>query len=308
MNAAQTTGTRRWAGLWLAAAGLGASCGDAPPAPGPETPDSAMATRPPGTETSSGGAATVPPVPPPTEQRAGPPPPPDPAAEKLRAAAEAERLDAEAHVLLDAFRQRIWDLARDAPLARAEGEIAQTIDGRTGRYRFVFDGRPEGEKDRVVVTTVEEAPDLHGGAAAQAKRFAILAVLGPYHAVVPAIPPIPMRVDAPKEGLGRVLVVPPFKTPVSASLRFTAGGLVELRADWDLKSREVARHSWLDWKGRAVLVRTEWGPEAAKAGETASVAYEYGDRDGLPLLRRAVLAEGVHRCEATVSFTSIVRR
>lgn len=278
---------RRRGLLWIALAAVAAaSCREdpaAPPVPAPPPADAGPGSAPP-----------------------DPPPGVDVETAKRAAAEDRAAQDVRAQELLKRFRERVWDLGRDG-LASAAGEVALVVDGRKGVYRFEFDAsRKPGEQ--VTLTTVSADEGIHADAHAQAKRFVVLSLLGPYHNVLWTLPPTQMAVVGASEGPGTIVVVPPFKTAVGTSYRFGDGGLIDLRGDTDGKQREVARFTWSDWKGRAVLLRADFGDDAASAGETASTSYEYADRDGLPALVRATLVEGVHRCEATLTYASWVRR
>jgi hypothetical protein len=142
----------------------------------------------------------APPAPPP----APPPPGVDVEAAKRAAAEEMKAEDARAQAMLAAFRARVWDPGRDG-LRSAEGEVTVVADGKRGVYRFSFDGTLE-DAAQVTLTTESAAEGIHAGAHAQAKRFVILSLRGPYHTVVSALPPIEMRVEGAEEGPGRIVV------------------------------------------------------------------------------------------------------
>jgi hypothetical protein len=275
-----------------ALAALGAGCRDAsePPPGGAPVPDA------PAVEPVSGGTFTPPPAPPPLELT------PE-EVESRRQAWERDQTawDVEARRLLEAFEARVWEPARDGPVVRAGGEVALDLDGRKGRYRFTFDGSKKDD-EQVAMTTVEEEAGIHQGAAAQAKRWAIFALRGPWPQVVGVLPPLRFQLLGGGDGpAGKVVVIPPFQTKVGTSFKLDARGLVVARGDSDGRVQETSRNTWFAWRERAVLTRMEWD------GGKAVQEFEYADRGGVPALRRAVLTEGGHRCEGTISYTEWAR-
>jgi len=154
------------AGLALLALAGAAGCGPDPPSPPPP-----------------GGL--------PSTTSVSPSPGVDVEAAKQAFAEDQKAQDARAQQMLAAFRARLWDPGCTG-LRSAEGEVAVVVDGRRGVYRFAFDGTRKDD-EQVTLTTESAEEGIHAGAHAQAKRFAILSLRGPYHTVVSALPPVLRR-------------------------------------------------------------------------------------------------------------------
>jgi hypothetical protein len=212
--------------------------------------------------------------------------------DEIRAAA-----DREAHRLLDEFRARVHDPMRDDGLRRAEGRIGLELDGVAGEYTVAFDAsRPDDRQ--VEVATVREGAGMHAGAAAQAKRFAVLALRGPYSQVLSYTPPVPWDVIRADDGR-LLLVAPPFRGATGVTYRLDGTGLVEVSGAADGRTTTRTFFHWTPWKGRFLLARS------VEDDGKATIGYEYGDEKAVALLRRATLTEGAHRCVASFTWTLV---
>lgn len=253
-------------------------------------------------------ARTGTPVPPPTAgtpespQRPGPPKPPPRTVEESQRVVEEIRSqhDEKARKLVAAFREAVFDPALHGGLLAAAGTAKIEIDGAEGSWEFAFDGARSADR-QVEMKPVSVAVALHQGAEAQLRRFAILATRGPYSQVLGAAPPTRWQVVRSDDGRD-IVVRPPAGSDPGRSYRLDARGLVEIAgtADGDAVQRTVYR--WAEWESRHLLA--EANEDANKAVQT----FEYETRDGLPLLSRAILADGMHRCIATFSWTKVDRR
>ena len=247
----------------------------------------------------------APPSPPPVEGTATPvppPPPPQETPEQADARMRAWRadLDKQARAVLDRFRSVVYDPSRDGGLRAATGTVDVTVDGRSASYRFAFAG--SGAPDTPpTMTTVREDAGIHPEAARQAKRVAVFATRGPASFVLSYMPPLQYATSKTRDG--RTLVVaPPFKTAMSVSYRVNDTGLVEMSGATDGKDRLRTVFHWAPRGKLWMLTRA-----VVEGGKTA-VDYEFEERDGVSLLRRASIQEGLHSYDATVAWESIATR
>ncbi len=211
--------------------------------------------------------------------------------------------DADARQVLAEYESRLWNPARDAGVRKAQGTATVTVDGRSGTFRVRFDGSlPKNAQVQVEQVTAE--PGLHEGALAQCKRFAILALLGPYHTTLLRIPNTPIRLEAGSNG---PLVWVPLDGGSSVSYAFDRRSLVAVRGEGSASgtSGVISRFRWMDWQGRAVLIHaSEDLGDAAKP--RATTTYVHDLRRGFPLLIRATLREAPHVADIEFQWKEIV--
>lgn len=243
-------------------------------------------------------------TPPRTGTRGAPlPTPPDTEKERARIEAENRADDAEAHRILGRFAEMLLDPSKDAGVRGASGTIRVVVDGREGRYRVSFDASKK-DADQFVLETEHEEPGLHAGAAAQAKRLAIFALRGPASYVISYSPPVQWHVQTASDGR-RIVVMPPHQSAIGASYRLDDEGLVALSGTTDGKTSTRTKFHWR-WRGEGAA-RSVLLDRAVEDDGKATFEFEYADDPVLPLLKRAVLVEGVNRCEVVLAFDRIDR-
>ncbi|MCE9635906.1 MAG: hypothetical protein K8T90_09390 [Planctomycetes bacterium] len=278
-------------------AGL-AACNDEPASPR-VVPVSGSTSHAPAAPVQGTAAPTAPPFPQET---------PEHAEERLRA--WRTDIDKQARAVLDRFRAVAYDPSRDAGLKSATGTIDVTVDGKSGAYEFAFSaskgdrksGADSATDDAPTMKVVREDVGIHAGAAKQAKRFAVLATRGPTSFVLSYLPPLEYSTMATPDG-HTLVVAPPFKSAMSASYRLNREtGLVEMSGTTDGEDRVRTVFHWAPcgklWRLERAVVED---------GKT-TVDYEYAAQDGIDLLRRAAIQEGLHTYEAKFTWASVSKQ
>jgi hypothetical protein len=212
---------------------------------------------------------------------------------------DRKKRDAEAHRLLDRFRDLLYDPMRDGGLRTAAGTAEIEVDGRKGSFRFAFDGSKK-DAEQVTVEPVRTDEGLHPDAKGQVLRFVVLATRGPYAAVISYAPPVQLTTTRGEDGAD-IVVAPPFKSAAGVSYRLDKKGLVALSGQSDGENVTRTVFQWVERAGRHQLVR------AKEDGGKAVTSYEYADDRGFSLLREASIVEGVHECVAKLAWTEVVK-
>jgi hypothetical protein len=221
--------------------------------------------------------------------------------EMIAAAREAWNKDA--HGLLKSFESRIYDPRRESLLEHAEGEIDALLDGKTAKYRFVYDTANKAT-DPVTIEKIEEASGVDAERLGRVRQWAIVACCGPYAFVAFYVPPIPLLLVPASDPKSKNLIVwaQPFHGPLNVSYSFDERQVVVSRGEWtDEKNKVVTNFDWVSWHGRLLL-----GRSAIFQG--AVTEFDYADRDGVHLLEKVRVGAGADTGSAVFTYKSIRRR
>ena len=139
-------------------------------------------------------------------------------------------LDKDARGLLASCDAQVYRPARDAALQRAAGRIGVKAGDKEASYRFSFDTANPPDKP-VNFETVSEPSGWDPAVTADVRRWGVLACVSAYELVAYYRPPIQLGLLPSLDGKNKIVVAPPFRTPLNVSYSFNAGQLIAIRGE-----------------------------------------------------------------------------
>ena len=196
-------------------------------------------------------------------------------------------MDVGARGLLDSFRRRVYEPARDGGLRFAAGTARVGVGDASGVFHVTFDAaRP---RDRRVTVVAEDGQgDLPARSAEQVAEFANFALEGAYRGVVRYEPPIQYWLTYSRDRKYKIVTAPGHLHDLQVSYRFDERELVSIRGISVQPAAEITNYEWSFFRGRYLLSRF-W---VHGTGATCDLEYDDRETSGVVLLRRALLQKG----------------
>ncbi len=223
------------------------------------------------------------------ETAADPPPgPPDLAQARQKRAARRREMDRVGRGLMTSFESRVLEPFRDAGLQRAEATVAIRVGEKHARVIVDFDhARELGERSVAALDPTADADAVPRGAVEQARKFGQLSMNGAHRHVAHYFPPTPVLLTPSRVSANRVVTAQPHKHQIQANYSIDDRDLVVTRGttvdDATRSAAEIIHYEWAFFHSRYRLVK-QW-----HQGGQPTIDYEWGEFDGIVLLRRATI-------------------